>query len=217
MHSLHWMRLLTSLVCGFLLGPRTLPAQPVETVRGLVAKEDIPAGTVLARPEAHFRPARFVKGEEPRGILQDVAGLRGRVVARRLAEDQPVKEKDLLPEVPAERVPPGLAAVRVRLGYGVGLSAGDRARARITPAGAGGAGKEVQLEDLRVLAVGWVPADVPGFSGGTSFVTLAVPPARAGELTAAQEQGRLVLIPQRPPPPLNPIRQRPFPIRGIDR
>jgi hypothetical protein len=63
-----------------------------------------------------------------------------------------------------------------------------------------------------VLQVQWVPADTPGYSAGTTFVTLAASPALAKELADANERGRLVLTDQRPP-----LEYRTDPLRRIKR
>jgi flagella basal body P-ring formation protein FlgA len=62
----------------------------------LVASEDIPAGTVLRRPQDYFKRVHYVKeGHEPKDVIQDFESLKGRKLKRALAEDQPIKVRDL--------------------------------------------------------------------------------------------------------------------------
>jgi flagella basal body P-ring formation protein FlgA len=62
----------------------------------LVANEDIPVGTVIRRPQDLFKRVHYVKeGHEPQDVIRDFEQLRGKRLKRALAEDQPVKDKDL--------------------------------------------------------------------------------------------------------------------------
>lgn len=61
----------------------------------VVAKKDIPAGTIITDPVEFFRVAYYRGGDEPRGAVQGLDGLKDKVIVRALAEDQPVKEQDI--------------------------------------------------------------------------------------------------------------------------
>jgi Flp pilus assembly protein CpaB len=73
---------------------------PGGRVRGVVvsvvvARKAIPAGTEINAPEEWFKIVRYLKGDVPQGAFGSLDDLKGRVVQRPLAEDQPVKATDL--------------------------------------------------------------------------------------------------------------------------
>lgn len=61
----------------------------------VVAKKEIAAGTAIQEPGEYFKIVHYRPGDEPRDSVKSLEGLKGRVVVRALAEDQPVKDKDL--------------------------------------------------------------------------------------------------------------------------
>src|SRR4051812_36893351 len=81
---------------------------PIETVGVVVARKDIPAGSIIDQPEKLFKVVRYVKGDEPRGGFTDLRKLDGQFLTGPLAEDQPVKQKDLV------WLPNGLRAYSIR-------------------------------------------------------------------------------------------------------
>jgi Flp pilus assembly protein CpaB len=67
-------------------------------MRVIVARKDISPGTMVQDPADFFKVVFYRHGDEPKGSFQDLANLKGKVVVKGLAEDQPVKEKDLNPQ-----------------------------------------------------------------------------------------------------------------------
>jgi Flp pilus assembly protein CpaB len=67
-------------------------------MRVIVARKDISPGTMVQDPADFFKVVFYRQGDEPKGSFQDLANLKGKVVVKGLAEDQPVKEKDLNPQ-----------------------------------------------------------------------------------------------------------------------
>jgi flagella basal body P-ring formation protein FlgA len=61
----------------------------------VVAKKEIPAGTAIADPTEFFRVAYYRGGDEPQKAVKGLEELKGKVIVRALAEDQPVKEQDV--------------------------------------------------------------------------------------------------------------------------
>jgi RNA polymerase sigma factor (sigma-70 family) len=148
-----------------------------------VAKRDLPAGTVIENFRDDFKVVQYVKdGREPTDVLH-LGANRGKKLKRALAEDQPVKAKDvtdaLLP------VPVGMAAVAVRWGEGPppeGLVPGAHVDITLETKRGDKTDKAV-VEDLLVLAVDAVRVRPGAESAGT--VTLAAPPETAKRIAEA--------------------------------
>jgi pilus assembly protein CpaB len=83
-----------ALLFGVFALPTELPAaepRPMETVTVLVAKVQVPMGTLLNDPEKKFKTVRYVKGDEPKDAVTKFAQLKGKRLTHSLVEDQPVK------------------------------------------------------------------------------------------------------------------------------
>jgi Flp pilus assembly protein CpaB len=90
--------------------------RPLDFVTVYVARREIVQGTYFKDPERFFKPVRYVKGDEPRDAVTSLEQIKGMRSARSLAEDQPVKGKDLLrPEGSPLRLPHGLRAMAVKV------------------------------------------------------------------------------------------------------
>jgi Flp pilus assembly protein CpaB len=61
----------------------------------VVARKDIGAGTAVQDPAELFKIVHYRTGDEPREAITSLESMKGKVVIRALAEDQPVKAKDL--------------------------------------------------------------------------------------------------------------------------
>jgi pilus assembly protein CpaB len=138
-------------------------SQPVETVRVLVARADIPAGTALTEPDKLFKWVRYVKGDEPSSAVTSLDKVRGKTTLRALAEDQPVKEKDVGDAAAlAPVIPKGMRAYALRLGAGGPSTAFLRPGSDVDVILTTGAGRgklsEIVASKLRVLAVDAPPA-----------------------------------------------------------
>jgi Flp pilus assembly protein CpaB len=90
------------LVAAFMTSRFASNAERVRTETGMtrviVARKDISPGTMVQDPAEFFKVVFYRSGDEPKGSFQDLANLKGKVVVKSLAEDQPVKEKDLNPQ-----------------------------------------------------------------------------------------------------------------------
>jgi Flp pilus assembly protein CpaB len=86
----------------------------VETVSVLVARKDIPLGTPVNDPGKLFKVVRYVKGDEPGEAITKLEQLKGKRTLRALAEDQPVKTKDV-GDVGEFPLPKGLQAITVKV------------------------------------------------------------------------------------------------------
>ncbi len=72
--------------------------RPLDIVAVFVARTEIPAFTSFKEPEKLFKAVRYVKGDEPCDAITSLEKLKGTILGRALAEDQPVKGKDLIRE-----------------------------------------------------------------------------------------------------------------------
>jgi Flp pilus assembly protein CpaB len=148
----------------------------------LVAKTDIPAFEAIKEPEKLFKVDYYKKGEEPRDAVTDFDQMKGQYLLNGLAEDQPVKKADLLPE--------GTRAIAVSIpkdGLGNAIP-GSRVDVYATIRKDGKEPiTELVLKDLLVLAV-----DVPK-DGGEGTVTFAVALEAAARLVLAGKAAEIHL------------------------
>jgi Flp pilus assembly protein CpaB len=155
---------------------------PATLVSVWVAKRDLPAGTVIENFRDDFKIVQYLRdGREPTDVL-DFQALRGKKLKRALAEDQPVKARDL---TDALAVPAGMVAVAIRWGEGPppdGVMPGARVDVTVETKLGDKTEKRV-VENLLVVAVDPIKVRRQVPSPGT--VTLAVPPETAKWLTEA--------------------------------
>src|SRR5262245_35434594 len=106
--------LCAAILAGFFLGcggsrwGRTPTAQLREPpmVQVLVARDDIPAGTVIAEPEILFVLRPFLAASLPADCLTDARQARNGIALRRLAKEMPCTATDFRfggPELPSDR------------------------------------------------------------------------------------------------------------------
>jgi pilus assembly protein CpaB len=89
---------------------------PQQTVHVLVAKKKIALGTLIKKPEDFFKRARYVKGTEPKDALSEFAQVKDKRVIRALTEDEPIRAKDLMADLPlASRLPPNTVACSLKV------------------------------------------------------------------------------------------------------
>jgi Flp pilus assembly protein CpaB len=95
--------------------------RPLELVTVYVARTQIESRTVLKEPEKLFKAVRYVKGDEPRDAVTSLDQLKGTLLCRELAEDQPVKGKDLYRKKPGDglstSLPRGMRAYSVKVAW----------------------------------------------------------------------------------------------------
>jgi Flp pilus assembly protein CpaB len=175
------------LAAGF--GPLARAADRPETVTVLVARQDIAAFTVIKEPQKYFKQVRYVRGDEPKGALTRFEQVKDKVVSRPLAEDQPLKEKDLTAALPpALNVPKGMRAVAIKIApdnaNGFVLPGVRVDVCWVRPRGKGKNEASVLVKDVLVLAV-----DVETRPEARQTATLAVTVEQARQLAAAAQEG----------------------------
>ena len=171
-------------------------AEEVQTVTVLVAKMDLAVNMIVTKPEELFRPVRYVKGDEPRGAITEFAQLKGVRLLRPLAEDQPVKQRDVLTAgVGMEyRIPAGMRAVSFKVAdQGAAFDSarpGTRVDVVTTVERGGKTETKTALQNVQVLALGGLGGD------RHTIVTVAVTSEQASALALAVEAGTIRLVPR---------------------
>lgn len=198
MVSVRWSWLV---VGALFLGGSSATAADTPTVAVLVARRDINSWTVLNEPEKWFKKVRYVKGDEPRDAITSFAQLKGMMTARPLAEDQPVKHRDVRKkpagEPLASLLPKGMRAIALKMppadanGF---ILPGSRVDVLVsTPKAKGKRVTKTLVENLLVVAVD--TREVRGGERATDNVaTLAVTLEQARTLSKALKTGTLRLV-----------------------
>jgi Flp pilus assembly protein CpaB len=184
-----------------------------ETVDVLVAKAEIPVGTLVREPQQLFKIVRYVKGDEPKNAVKDLGRLKNKYLQRSLAEDQPVKETDIADKPP----------VAVRAGYRAFAVAVDLEKAaggRVVP----GSRVDVLFIDAEnkkeaiakpllanriVLALHSVPKADGKPASPSAVVTLEVTPIKVEKLAKARHTGILKLSLRAPGDDPKPVTPKP--------
>jgi Flp pilus assembly protein CpaB len=173
--------------------------QPLQAVVVLVAKADIAPGTLLTKPQEYFKQVRYVKGDEPKGFISDLAKLQGKRVVRLVAEGQPVHKKHLsCRKSNTFKLPPKMVAFTFTNAVEGRPTMLTESRVDVV-AKANGISKII-VEDVLVVAMDEAPTgdepDVP-----EDVLILAVTPKQALLLKHALIEGtlRVILRPDDPP------------------
>jgi pilus assembly protein CpaB len=171
-----------------------------ETVTILVARKDIPWGTLLKEPEKVFKEVRYVKGDEPKNAVTNFEQLKGKRTLRALAEDQPVKTKDLGDAAAEVALPKGMRAVAIKVGpQGAGAGfvlPGSRVDViQTVHRGEDKAESKTILQNVLVLAIDSVGTATGEKGGATaaSIFTLAMIPDDVKNVRLAEGAGELSL------------------------
>jgi Flp pilus assembly protein CpaB len=186
-------------VGGFLIG--RVPAPATEPV--LVAAEDLPFGTLLNDPPSQLKKVGFLRETVPPGAVSNPEELRNKVLGRAIPKNTPVTLQDL-------SMPPGMRAMTFKTileGSGF-LLPGSRIDLIFEGPDLDDPKKSVRktfVEDLLVLAVN--SASRPDY---TTEVTVAVSPAEAEQIAAAQNRGRLMVTLHQPRKPAPSTVANPF-------
>jgi Flp pilus assembly protein CpaB len=180
---------------------RAQPEAPaVKVVQVLVARTDIPPGTVVLEPETLFKVVRYVQGDEPKQAFTAFAQVRGRTTRRPLAEDQPVKQRDLVSAVgrPAEApaaLPPGTRALALKYTpdekAGGFIAPGSRVDIQVLV-------KEGDLTEAKDVVANVLVLAVSARGGSSNISTVAVTPEQARALAAAAAKGSFRLVRRKP-------------------
>jgi pilus assembly protein CpaB len=208
--------LAVALTCGvgamvassrMMAGPAAPP--PVEMVEILVAARDLNTEETL-KPDM-FKKAAVPKETAPAGSFLEAKEVEDRWVQIRILEGEAIVERKLAPRgTPTglvARIPRGKRAFALNVNEQSGVSGFIlpdhhvdviQVRPAVAPGGPGGGGSEgplgeTVLEDLLVLASGTTFVSPTDRSIQSKTVTLAVTPAEAETLTAAQSRGQLSL------------------------
>ncbi len=169
--------------------------QAKETVEVLVARQDIRAGTVFSEPEKLFKRVSYLKEHAPKEAISDFSNLKGKMAVRALAEDQPVKEKDvMLPKAITDKLAPGTRAISVSVfdDGPISFAPGLRVDVLATPRKAKEDSKTtVVVEDLLVLGIQGPDFDIKKHK---LRVALAVTLEQAEKLTFVLDDCDLRLV-----------------------
>jgi pilus assembly protein CpaB len=177
----------------------------VPTAPVVVAAEDLPVGTRLARK--HLRAVDWPEASRPRSATSDPAAWEGRVVASRLYQGEPLLAEKLVSgkagQGLAALLPEGARAVSVRVDDVAGVAGfvhpGDVVDVIVTMRPSESTGSytsKIILQAIRVLAVG---KEVDAAAQGNDKVfpstvaTLQVDSLQAERLALAASRGQLLL------------------------
>lgn len=177
-------------------------AQPAKTAAVLVARQDLPAGTRVAEPEAVLRVRLYRIGEEPADAVTDYNQVRGQTLQRALRTG----EVCALTDVFAQKVqlPEGMRALAIRTNVPdtmlVALQPGTRIDLSGTVVNDGTGRVQTLAENVLVLAVSAsggateevAPASPPGTSNNVVrgvTITVAVTTEQARALAGPALQG----------------------------
>jgi pilus assembly protein CpaB len=196
--------LAASYMTSRLLAERSNKEVTEEKVKILVAKKNLPMGTLIKVPEDLFEEKPFTKGEEPKRALRNFEQLKDRRLNKSLNAEQFVSTEDLM-----DKNNDGLGSQMAKgmRAYGVKVNAESATGGFVLPnsrvdvvwvlrnAHNNETGSKIILQNVLVLAVDTIhqrPDDKSAIVGNT--VTLCVTPEQAEKLTLAQELGQLKLI-----------------------
>jgi pilus assembly protein CpaB len=195
--------LAASYMTSRLLAERSNQQQVVqEKINVLVAKKNIPLGTLIKDPEQMFEEKPFIKGEEPKKAMKDLAALKDKRLNKALSAEQFVSVEDLM-----EKGMDGLGAQMAKgmRAYGIKVTADSTGGGFVLPnsrvdvvwvlrKGDTDSAAKIILQNVLVLAVDTLsarPDDKQAHVAST--VTLAVTPEQAEKLSLAEQLGTLKL------------------------
>jgi Flp pilus assembly protein CpaB len=104
-YRLFW---LATVAACLLCGCQHAAAPPIETVTVLVARQNIPASTLIAEPEKLFKQVQIAK-VDARGVVTEFEELSGKTLLLQALKDQPVKRAF------AAALPVGMRAIVVKI------------------------------------------------------------------------------------------------------
>jgi pilus assembly protein CpaB len=173
--------------------------KPVEKVAVIVAKKNIPMGTLIKEPEKFFEEKQFTKGEEPKRALTNFDDLKGHRLNKSLTAEQFVTAEDLIDkekDLPLEK---GMRAVALNVnaqsmvgGFVLPLSHVDIVS--VIPGTNGETKARTILQNILVLAVDQIASrDNEKQAYVANTVTVQVTPEQAQQLALAQRLGTLQL------------------------
>lgn len=171
-------------------GLHAVSPQPAATRQVVVASVDLPPGTALTSDQVKSTP--MPEGLVPRGSLDDVDAVTGRLLAAPVRSGEPLTDVRLLGAALVDGYGDGRVAAPVRLadaGAAALLRTGDRVDV-LAADPQGTAKTAVVAPNARVIVVP-EPEDGPTQSASSSLVVLAVTPDIAKKLSQAAVVGPL--------------------------
>lgn len=179
-----------------------------QTVRVLVAAQDLPAGTLINDPATQLRKVSFLPESVPPKPFSDPEDLRGKVIGRTLLKNAPVTAQDLsVVESLFRTTPPGTRAVTIRVHHeevaGSLLRPGSRVDIVARFPQNDDPEKAVTkliLEDVMILVANVLNAEPPQGSVtlSGSIITVAVAPENVERLIEAKARGQVTVVLRRP-------------------
>jgi pilus assembly protein CpaB len=187
-----------------LLVASPLAAEPAnETVEAVVARKDIPAGTVIKDSESLFKKVRIPKELDLTRAVRDLGKLKGMTVIRALDQNQIVTTRDVvLADGLLKALEPGYRAMTVKVTVNAPVAGfllpGSRVDVILTMKGKDKDESKVFLENIQVLAISTEEKSDKEAKVVPGIVTLAVKPEQAEKLNAATRKGTLSLVLRKP-------------------
>src|SRR5262245_8681900 len=196
-----------AVVCGLVasyLTSRMLANQgsgEEEKVQVVVAKDRVPAGTLIKDPAKYFMLKDFTKGSEPKKAFTSLEQLKDKKLKNSIGSEAHVTPDDIAKkedEGLAGDIPPGMRAVAIRVGIDTTVAGFVLPRSHVdivSTTHEGGTVSQILLQDMLVLAVDQSPAREDGRTVmPAATVTIQATPEEAEVLTLAQSKGELRLL-----------------------
>jgi len=201
MSSRRWPMLSLTLVaqialpgCSRTENVKTVQPGALETVRVVVARENLFAGTSTKEPEGLFRTVRYVKGDVPDDAVTNLAMAKNRILCTNMVSDQPLRNTYF--EGPTNFLAEGYRAIGIRVPeeglIGGFVLPGLRVDVIASEQVDGKSESEILLQDVKVLGIQSY-FDATRKKDTPYMAALAVKPEEALKPTEAAEKGKLTL------------------------
>jgi pilus assembly protein CpaB len=194
--------LAASYMTSRVIAERTSEQAEVEKVSVLVAKKNIPLGTLVKNPETMFEDKFFVKGEEPKKALRTFDQLKDKRLNKPVTAEQFVTDEDLIDKSSGSLeavVQPGMRAIGLKVNVESSGGGFVMPHSRVDLVHVVKTEKEttskIIMQNVLVLGVDQAvtkPEDKNSFVPQT--VTVEVTPSQAEALSLAQDIGSIKLI-----------------------
>jgi Flp pilus assembly protein CpaB len=192
--------LAASYMTSRVIAERNVEVAEVEKVSVLVAKKNLQLGALIKDPAAQFEEKFYIKGEEPKKAIRDLALLKDKRLNKSISAEQFVTEEDLFnKENSGLEVQAGMRAVGLKVNVESSGGGFVLPHSRVDLVHVVKAEKETSstiiMQNVLVLAVDQAnvkPEDKNSFVPQT--VTVEVTPAQAVALSLAQDIGTIKLI-----------------------
>src|SRR5262249_29387012 len=183
-----------------LLAERSNEPKEEEKVSVLVAKRNVPQGTLLKEPGDWFTEKEFTISDAPKKAVRTFDELKDRVLSKPLSDEQWVSADDLLRKDQAGfQLPKGMRAVAIKVNVDTVVAGFVQPNSRVdiinTVQGGGQEGySQTILQNMLVLAIDTLDQrDLEKKAIISSTVTLAVTPEESHVLALAAHMGELRL------------------------